>query len=117
MQNSGQGMYTISVDPGHRRVAAKQSSIHSGSEFFTLRRITYGLRFGRLSVVWFLRNMALSPIGMQQVHGMIGGHSRFIRTGVRSPLVTSSLSLPAWWKAQDADRSRACRRAQLGCQD
>jgi hypothetical protein len=37
--------------PGHRRVAAKQSSVHSGSESFTMRRITYDLRFGRLSVV------------------------------------------------------------------
>jgi hypothetical protein len=37
--------------PGHRRVAAKQSSAHSGSEYFTLRRITYELRSGRLSAV------------------------------------------------------------------
>ena len=37
--------------PGHRRVAAKQSSAHSGSESFAMRRITYELRSGRLSAV------------------------------------------------------------------
>jgi hypothetical protein len=37
--------------PGHRRVAAKQSSVRSGAESFTLRRITYELRSGRLSAV------------------------------------------------------------------
>jgi hypothetical protein len=37
--------------PGHRRVAAKQSSAHSGSESFAMRRITYELRFGRLFAV------------------------------------------------------------------
>jgi hypothetical protein len=111
-------MYTISVDP--RPSTCCGQAILRSQRRRILRHAPHHLRAS-------FRSTSRSVIYTQHdafVHWnaagawKIEGHSRFIRTGVRSRRVTSSLSLPAWWKAQDgADRSRACRRAQPGCQD
>jgi hypothetical protein len=118
MQNSGQGRYTISVDPGPSTCCG-QAILHSRRRRI-LRHAPHHLRASFRST---FRSVIYKQHGAFAYWHAAGAwkdrrSSRFTRTGVRSRRVTSSSSLLAWWKAQDdADRSRACRRAQPGCQD